>query len=201
MGEDRRIVLDLETKYSFDEVGGRGNTHKLGVTVAVVYDYASATFKIYEEHELGQLENLLLDASLVIGFNHRKFDVPVLQPYMSTTLSQLPMFDLLESLQETLGYRIGLDNVAQATLGCGKTGHGLDAIEYYRTGRMEELKAYCQEDVRITRDVYEFGLKHGYIKIGSKDGRQTKKLTVDWAAKAVIATPLSIASEAQYRLF
>src|SRR3989338_5655801 len=111
MALDRRVVLDLESKYTFDEVGGRGNTHKLGVTVAVVYCYADQVFRVFEEHELGQLENLLIDASLVIGFNHRKFDMPVMQPYMSTDLSTLPMLDLMESLQETLGYRIGLDNV------------------------------------------------------------------------------------------
>jgi DEAD/DEAH box helicase domain-containing protein len=113
------------------------------------------------------------------------------------------MFDLLESLQESLGYRIGLDNVAQATLKTGKIAHGLDAIEFYRSGRMQELKDYCQEDVRLTRDLYEFGIANGYIRIASKDGRQTKKLLVDWASKAIVQPAAAIIqpSEAQYRLF
>jgi len=201
MALDRRVVLDLESKYTFDEVGGRGNTHKLGVTVAVVYCYADQVFRVFEEHELGQLENLLIDASLVIGFNHRKFDMPVMQPYMSTDLSTLPMLDLMESLQETLGYRIGLDNVARATLKTGKTGHGLDAIEYYRSGRMDELKAYCQEDVKITRDLYEFGLANGHVHIGSKDGRQTKKVQINWLNPHISSVLISSSAEAQYRLF
>lgn len=198
MRRDRRVVIDLETKYTFDEVGGRSNFHKLGVTVAVVYDYSTDTFKVFREHELGQLENLLIDASLIIGFNHRKFDMPVLQPYMSTSLSELPMVDLLESLQEVLGYRVGLDNVAKATLKTGKTGHGLDAIDYYRSGRIQELIDYCTEDVRITRDLYDYGLQYGHVQIGSKDGRQMKTVAIHWG------TPGSGGEgqqEAQYRLF
>lgn len=201
MTNDRRLVIDLETKYTFEEVGGRGNTHKLGVTVAVIYEYSTQSFTVYEERELGKLENRLIDASLVIGFNHRKFDMPVLQPYMSTDLGQLPMFDLLESLQELLGYRVGLDNVARATLKAGKIGHGLDAIEYYRSGRIDELKEYCREDVRLTRDLYEYGLLHNSVQVGSKDGRQIKKVSVNWPQGAPVVASSVRAVEAQYRLF
>ncbi len=202
MTDDRRIVLDLETKHTFDEVGGRGQFHKLGVTVAVVYDYLDKTFKTFEEHELGQLENILIDASLIIGFNHRRFDMPVLQPYARTPLANLPMFDILESLQELLGYRVGLDNVARATLKTGKSASGLDAIEFYRSGQMDALKDYCKEDVRITRDLYEFGLENGYVRVASKDGRQTRKLDVNWREKALPLQTLPPAREAaQYRLF
>lgn len=201
MTQDRRLVLDIETKFTFDEVGGRGNFHKLGVSIVVVYDYFDRTFKTFEEHELGYLENVLLDASLIIGYNHRRFDMPVLQSYMSSPLQDLPMFDLMESLQGILGHRIGLDNVAQATLKTGKIAHGLDAIEFYRTGRMAELKAYCEEDVRLTRDLYEYGAEQGCVKIASKDGRQTRRVTVDWASATQPLVAAVPASEVQYRLF
>jgi len=58
--------------------------------------------------------------------------------------------------------------MAHANIGTGKTGHGLEAIDMYREGRIDELKSYCLNDVKITKDLYEHGIKNGKLIIPSK---------------------------------
>jgi DEAD/DEAH box helicase domain-containing protein len=197
---DRRLVLDIETKKTFDEVGGREHMHLLGVTVVGVYDYSSDSYTVYEEKDLGLLQNALINASLIIGFNHIGFDLPILQSYFSIDVKTLPVFDIMVDFYEKMGHRVGLDSIAKATLGVGKTGHGLDAIKFYREGRMQELKDYCLNDVKVTKDVFDFGIQNGKIHYLSKFGNQKKELEVDW--KKFKKPPQQTNVEpAQYKLF
>ncbi len=200
MAKDKRVVLDIETKKTFDEVGGRENMQQLGVTVVGVYHYDVNEYKTYEEHELGQLQNILIDSSLIIGFNLIGFDMPVLQAYFSVDVKTLPVFDIMADLHVKLGHRVGLDSVAQATLGVGKTGHGLDAIRYYREGKMKELKDYCLNDVKVTREVFEYGIANGHISYLSKFGQQKKEVSVEWKQYKKPVSPEQN-SPAQYKLF
>lgn len=178
---DRRVVLDIETKKTFDEVGGRDHLNQLGVTVVGIYEYATQEYRIYEEKEMGQLQNFLINASLIIGFNHVGFDMPVLQPYFSIDVKKLPTFDVMLDFQQKMGHRIGLDSIALATLGVGKTGHGLDAIRFYREGKIKELKEYCLNDVKVTKEVFDYGIENGKIYFLSRFGNQKKEVTVsDW---------------------
>lgn len=176
----RQIVLDLETQKTFDEVGGR-NFADMGISVAGTYFYENDSLQCFEENELCSLEEKLSKASRVIGFNIRKFDFPVLQPYCKRIdLRKIPLFDILEDLENLLGHRVSLQSVATATLGIGKSGSGLDAIRYFREGNWQDLKKYCLDDVKITRDVYEFGKKNGVIHYLSRDGAQRLSVKVDW---------------------
>ncbi len=198
---DRRVVLDIETKRTFDEVGGREHLDQLEVTVVGVYDYATDTYRTYEEKEMGQLQNLLINSSLIVGFNHVGFDMPVLQPYFSIDVKTLPLFDIMVDFQARAGHRIGLDSIAQATLGVGKTGHGLDAIRFYREGKMKELKEYCLNDVKVTRQVFDYGLENKKIFYLSKMGNQKKELAVDWSPYRKPKESTTSAQPAQYKLF
>jgi hypothetical protein len=181
MKKDRRLVLDLETKKTFDELEGRSKIGDLGVSVVGVYDYSTDEYRCYLEHEFGELQNLLIDSSLIVGFNHIGFDMPVLQPYLSIDVNTLPCFDIMLDLQGHLGHRIGLDAVAKATLGLGKTASGLDAIKYYREDRWDELKEYCLNDVKVTKDVLDYGIKNKKISYSSKFGNQIKEVKVNWS--------------------
>jgi DEAD/DEAH box helicase domain-containing protein len=158
-----KVVLDLETQKAFDEVDGR-QFHLLKVSVVGVYDYATDSFKVFEELELGSLLRLLEKADRVIGFNIKGFDYKVLEPYFGAGIYQLPTLDIMEVATQRLGHRVSLDSIASATLGASKTGSGLDAIYYFKQGKMEELKAYCLNDVKLTRDLYEHGRKQGRLR-------------------------------------
>ena len=173
------LVFDLETKRTFDEVGGN-NYGLLGVSVLGYYSYQQDRYECLLESELNQFENAIIDAQLIIGYNSNKFDLPVLQPYLSLDVSKLPSLDLLEEINKVLGFRVSLDSVGQATLGVGKTGHGLDAIQYYRQGQLEKLKAYCLNDVKVTKLVYDYGVKHGEVAYLGRDKVTRKLVEANW---------------------
>ncbi|MBI1909336.1 MAG: ribonuclease H-like domain-containing protein [Deltaproteobacteria bacterium] len=175
-----QIVLDLETQKTFDEVGGRNNFHLLGVSVVGTYFYEKNQFKIFEEKEIPELENELQKTSRIIGFNIRRFDFPVLAPYLKIDPAKLPILDIMDELEKILGHRVSLESVAQATLGVGKSGKGLDAIAYFRNGEMDKLKAYCLDDVRLTREIYEYGKKNGEVFYQSKDGLHRLPVKINW---------------------
>lgn len=175
-----QIVLDLETKKTFDEIGSR-NPGDLGVTVVGTYFYATGEYRAFREHEMTELEQLLSKASRIIGFNIKRFDFPALQPHLKhINTNDLPYLDLLEDLEKVLGHRVSLQSVATATLNVGKSGSGLDAIQYYRTGDFEKLIKYCLDDVRITKDVFEYGKKFGFVSYLSKDGRNKLNAKIEW---------------------
>jgi len=41
----------------------------------------------------------------------------------------------------------------------------------FREGKMDELCDYCLQDVRLTRDLYEYGKKHGKLLYENKLGK------------------------------
>ena len=179
-----QIVLDLETKNSFDDVGSR-NPAALGVSLVGVYFYERQEYRAFREEEFSLLEQSLSEATRIIGFNTHRFDFPALQPYMKRLkLADLVSFDILENLEKLLGHRVSLQNIATTTLNVGKSGSGLDAITYFRHGEWDKLTKYCLDDVRITKDVYEFGKKFGSVYYTSKDGRTKLQANVQWADPA-----------------
>lgn len=192
------IVLDLETKNSFDDVGGRKNLESLGISLAGVYSYKTDEYKAFREEELGQLEAMLADKPLVVGFNIRHFDIPVLKPYLHFDPAVLPLLDIMEEVVKVMGHRVSLDSVAQATLNEGKSGSGLDAIKYYREGDFEKLTKYCLDDVRITKEVYEYGAKNHEIFFTSKFGKTKSRVPTTWEIKHPNE---GAAEESQFKLF
>lgn len=174
------VVFDLETQKSFDEVGGFKNAHKLGISVGVVYDSKSDSTTAYRENEMDDLVAQLQAAELVIGFNNFGFDNIVLQPYTIVTLDQLPGLDLMHELTKILGHRVSLDNVAQGTLNAQKSAEGLQAIAWYRQGEWDKLISYCEKDVLITRDIYQFGRENGFVKFYDRFRRTVRQVDVNW---------------------
>jgi DEAD/DEAH box helicase domain-containing protein len=176
---DKVVVFDLETQRSFAEVGGRSQFHRLGVSVGVAYRYDLNEFLVVNEETISELVTLLLEASLVVGYNIRGFDYEVLRAYTEENLQKLPTLDLMFDLEERLGFRPKLDSVVSATLGEGKIADGLQALEWWRLGEIDKIIEYCQEDVRVTRDLYDFGKRHRWVHV-SRFGGKPRKVEVDW---------------------
>ena len=178
------LVIDLETKKSFAEVGGEKNIRDLGISVAGVYSYNKNAFFAFEEHELSKVQEMINESSHVIGFNIIHFDLPVLEPYVDKgSLDRLAVTDLFVHAVNFLGHRVGLGALAQATLGESKSGHGLEALEWFRQGRVEEVKKYCLDDVRLTRDLFEYGKKHGHVLFQSFVDNKIHSIPVAWGGE------------------
>ena len=167
----REVVLDIETQNTFQDVGSH-NASLLTVSLVGCYFYDTDTFETFLEPDLPKLWPRLEMADRVIGYNLFGFDYPCLQSYYTGDFRKIPTVDLLVEIEKRLGFRIKLDSVAQATLGMGKSGTGLQAVEFWKNGEIDLLREYCTQDVRVTRDVYEHALAHHeiffYDRLGQK---------------------------------
>ena len=174
------LFFDLETQHSFQEVGGRQHLDKLLVSVAVTYSSVTGEYKSYTEPHVSDLIEDLFSAATVIGFNIINFDYRVLTPYTARDLTQLKTVDMLAHIHQKLGFRVSLSSLAQATLGTDKSADGLTAVRWYREGKMDELIAYCRDDVEITRRLYDYGTDKGYVFFVDRYSGKKKQVTVNW---------------------
>ncbi len=175
-----KAVIDIETRNSFQDVGSRSNLTLLKVSVAVVYWYPEGKYYFFFEEDMEALENLLSQAEYIIGFNTLGFDLPVLQQYMKTLqLANKKQIDMMLELENILGYKVGLQAVAKGTLNMGKLSSGLEAIKMWEEDRIDELKKYCQEDVRLTKEIYEYGLNNKKVRFNA--GWEDYDVPVNWA--------------------
>lgn len=178
------VYFDLETQRSLSDVSN--NKSKLCISIAVTYSTATEEYLIFGEKDLDALTEQLLKADLVVGWNHVGFDYPVLQAYVLPVLGErTDNLDMMLDVKERMGRFLKLDNVASNSLGTGKSADGLDAIrwwqEHKKTGGFEPLRKiaeYCAYDVKVTRFVHEYGMKHGFIKY--EDAGNVIELPVGW---------------------
>ncbi len=168
---NNEVVLDIETQNTFEEVGGYF-TDKLKVSLVGCYFYETDTYESFLEADLPQLFARLEKSGRIIGYNSIGFDMPVLNNYYAGNLLHLPQLDILQKIERELGYRIKLDDVAKATLGTQKSAHGLQAVAWWKEGKINEIREYCLQDVKVTKEVYEFGLKNSFILFDTKRGER-----------------------------
>lgn len=159
----RKIVFDIETKNLFAEVGS-ANPEALSIALVGVWDSATDTYTSYLEDELSKLWPLIEQADVLIGFNSDHFDIPLLNKYYPGDLTRIKSVDLLKEVKAAIGRRIKLDTLAQATLGLKKTATGVKAYEWWKRGEIDKIREYCLEDVRITKELYEYARTHGHLK-------------------------------------
>ncbi|MGA8572821.1 MAG: DEAD/DEAH box helicase, partial [Desulfobaccales bacterium] len=172
-------ILDLETRCSAADVGGWAQCHRMGVSLAVLHETSSGEAGVYREADLERLCRRLQELELVVGFNIKRFDYQVLQPYTRIRLNELPTLDILEEVHAILGHRLSLNHLAEKTLNECKSGDGLLALELYAAGRWDELESYCRQDVSLTRRIFEFGVEHGFLIYQHRQGALVR-LPLDW---------------------
>ncbi len=168
------LVFDVETRRAAAEVGGWHKADRMGVSVAVAYDSRADDFFSYSQDELPALFERMRAAGLVVGFNSLRFDYAVLTPFAPFDLRGLPSLDLLQRVKERLSYRVSLDNLGQATLDEPKSADGLQALRWWKEGKVEEISAYCRKDVDLTRRLYLYGLEHGHLLFTNKAGGRVR---------------------------
>jgi len=184
------VYFDLETQRSFGDVGGAANKDKMGVSVGVAYSTLTGQYHIFGEDNLDELIDMLVKADLVVGYNHMYFDYPVLQGYTILQLADSTVnLDMLIEVEKILGHRLKLDALAKASLkGGGKTADGLDALKWWQEYKksnfeniepMMKIAEYCCYDVKVTKEVHEFGVKNGFVKYETKTGN-IEQFDVDW---------------------
>jgi RNase_H superfamily len=174
------VYFDLETQRTANDVGGWDKKSDMGMSLGVTYSTNLNEYRIYTEKRVNDLVQQLLRADLVVGFNIVSFDYEVLMGYTILDLpGQLRSLDLLVEVEKTLGNKLRLDNIAQATLGLGKAGDGVDAIKWWREKRLMEVAEYCCFDVKVTKLVHEHGLEHRELFYTDKFSRK-QRVEIAW---------------------
>lgn len=168
----KEVVLDIETRNTFQDVGAY-NPALLKISLIGCYFYETDTYESFLEEDLPKLWPRLERADRIIGYNLIGFDYPCMQQYYSGDIMKLPTVDMLVEIEKVLGFRIKLDDVAQATLGVGKSGHGLMAVEYWKKGEIDKLRDYCLQDVKVTKEVYDFAMQNGLVSYNNRQGQKT----------------------------
>lgn len=174
------VYFDLETQKSADDVGGWGNIKDMCMSVGATYSTQRGTYRIYPERDVNALTEELRRADLVVGYNVLRFDYEVLvghNPFFDP--EQLHTLDMLVEVQKSLPHRLSLDAIVKASLGVEKTSEGLQAIKWYRQGKLIELAEYCCYDVKITKLVHEYGVEHGQLLYENRFGK-TLTVPVSW---------------------
>jgi DEAD/DEAH box helicase domain-containing protein len=173
------VYFDLETQKSAQEVGGWNHIDRMGMSVGVTYSTARGDYAIYGEGQVDDLITELQRADLVVGFNHIRFDYQVLHGYTPLDLRQIPSLDMLIEIQNTLNHRLKLDSIAHATFGVEKIADGLQALDWFKEGRLADIAEYCCFDVKITKLVHEYGVAHKKLFYTNKFGDKLS-VDVDW---------------------
>ncbi len=182
------LVFDIETQNFFTDPDVRwDNFAALKISAVGVYSYMQDKYFCFEENEISKLVELFDGARKIVGFSINRYDVPVLNLYFQRLPAQAGLniqapniwekerVDLLEEIEMASGQRISLSKLAEANLGVKKDHHGSEAINLYKEGKMEELKAYCLNDVRLTKDLYDLYRKQRYLLMpDKKTGEITK---------------------------
>lgn len=153
----REIIFDIET------IGDIRNLDTMKVTVVSIYEYEHDRYRSFDEHELGELWPIFERAERIIGFNSEHFDVPILNKVYPGDLTKFPHLDMLKVIKDTLGKRFKLNDLARATLNIQKSADGLQAMEWYKQGLIDKIKEYCEQDVKVTKELYEFGRTNKFL--------------------------------------
>jgi len=176
--QKKEVIFDVETQKLFSDIDSQ-NPGELGISVVSAYtrllgeDLKETGGKMHSfwVDNLNGLWDLFSVADRIIGFNTIGFDVPALQPYSPYNLDKLNHLDMLDEIKKILGRRISLSALARETLGRDKTDVGTNAVVYWQRGDKEslaKLQKYCEEDVLLTRNLYDHVLYNKQMKFIDK---------------------------------
>ncbi len=172
----RKVFFDIETKNEFSSLA-RNDPTLLDISVICIYDTETETYSCFEQNQFSSLWPIIENSDVLIGFNSDHFDIPVLNKYYPGDLTQLKSLDILAEIKKSYGRRMKLDQIAEGTLGIKKSGNGLDAIKWWRNNEFDKVKNYCIDDVRITKEIYEYAMREG--KLFFKESGKTNTIVLD----------------------
>lgn len=175
----RKITFDIETQNTFQQVGSNEPVD-LDISLLCIHDSKDDSYHTFMHNELDRLWPFLEGADIIIGYNSDHFDLPILNKYYHDDLfKKAKSLDILKEIKKSLGKRIKLDTVAEATLGINKSGDGLDAIKWWNSGEIDKIKKYCLDDVRITKEVYDYAKANGKLKYKDKITHEVREFEID----------------------
>ncbi len=179
----RKIVFDIETDGLITTTGSKQLFPN--IYVVCIHDSETNEYKSFKQNELSLLWPILEKADLLIGYNSDFFDIPILNNQYQGDLTKIKSLDILKEIKDSYGRRVKLNQIAEGTLGEQKSGNGLEAMTWWKNGEYEKVIQYCIDDVKLTKDIYDYARKHN--KLIFKEGGQLNEIPLDtskWEEKS-----------------
>lgn len=170
------IVFDIETRNTFQDTGSN-DPADLDISIVGLHDETSNTYKSFTVEEFTEMWPYFEHADILVGFNSEHFDLPLLNKYYHGDLYNIKHVDILKEIHSQFGRRMKLDQLAEGTLGIKKSGHGLEAIKWWREGEIQKIRDYCLDDVKITKEIYDFAKENSLLKF--KEGGKVMDIKLD----------------------
>jgi len=186
----KKLIFDIETKNIFSDVQS-DNPVDLDLSVISIHDSATNKYYSFLEDNLDEMWHFFEDADLLITFNGNHFDIPLLQKYSPLNLSSKNHLDIFAEVEKSIKKKIGLDAIASTTLGTTKSANGLQAVAWWNSGEIDKIIKYCEQDVKVTKDVYDYALKNQklfYIDRKTNEKTEIKLDTSNWESENNNAT-------------
>ena len=180
----RSITFDIETANWITDTGSN-DPADLKIAIVCTHDSETGAYESYLEHELPKLWPILENADMLIGYNSDHFDIPLLNKYYPGDLTKIKSLDIMVEVQKAMGRRLKLDTLAEGTLGDKKLdGKGGQSLVWWRNGEVEKVREYCIQDVKLTRDLFDYAMKNGLLKYKELGKlREVKLDTSKWLVK------------------
>jgi len=175
----RKIVFDIETRNFFHDIGS-ADPAKLDIAIVAIHDSETDSYSSYLAEELHKLWPILERADMLIGFTSEHFDMPLLNKYYPGDLTKIKHLDILKEIKNSYGRRMKLDQLAEGTLGKKKSGWGGDATKWWQAGEVERVREYCIDDVRLTKELYDYAIANN--KLIFKEGSKLNEIKLDTSA-------------------
>jgi len=190
MNNITEVFFDVETKKIFADIPDY-DPAKLGVSIVSLYrrtiddnqNEIEGDMQSFWEKDFERMWPIFSEAKRVIGFNSIKFDVLCLKPYAPSYFSRLPHFDIYAEIKKVSENAAGLNAIAKETLDREKIDDGLNAVYYWEKHDKESLKKlqkYCEDDVFITKEVYDYVVKNKEILFKDK-WNTLRKIPLDFS--------------------
>lgn len=180
----RIVTFDIETANWMSDIGS-SNPADLTIALLCIHDSETGTYSSYLEHELHRLWNILERTDILVGYNSDHFDIPLLNKYYPGDLTRIKSLDIMKEIHASLGRRLKLDTIAEATLGENKSASGAQSLQWWRAGEVEKVRAYCLKDVEITKNIFDYALKNNSIKYKELGkSREVKLDTSKWLTQS-----------------
>lgn len=177
---DRMVIVDVQTRLSYDDVGGKKGMNKMGISVAGLYDYSKNELTLYSEQQLPEFINVIQSSTLLFGVNLKRFVLKFLSSILDFNINQTQLLDLIDHLKKRLSFRPTLEGLFQGTLGIKKEPLNDNYIpRLFKQGKIDEIRSICEENILDLKKLYDYGRAKGYIIFEDKTG-QRWKISVEW---------------------
>jgi len=182
----KKIIFDIETRNIFADVGS-DKSEDLDISVLSLYDSETDKYYSFLQEDFQKMWPFFEKADLIVTYNGIHFDVPLLQKYTDKiNLSKINHVDIFAKIRDVTGKKLGMDGVAGTTLNLSKSANGLQAVAWWNSGEIDKIIKYCEQDVKVTKDLYDYALKNSkifYTDRNSGEKVEVKLDVSDWEKK------------------